>query len=257
MDAVTLKPRVHEDLNARFILPYSSTISFRHPAYADSDDVLFKLPRLDGTEHGPATGVHHRTALRACQIVANNAFHGYLATDPDGQQAVTVALDGILTEDSYWLIVERRDGDGDVEQRQGRDVYPIVPTFEDWQFPHDDFLSLGWDDADADTTAPPDTDATPPPDTPPTPLHPDPVLPVATFAVARPKFSRCVLSNCSYPITKAHLVSSANTRWFRVNSMKHYEDEQHTSAMLLLSELTYTPCGTPTCSPSFLSEVNL
>ncbi|KAH8745660.1 hypothetical protein F5883DRAFT_438675 [Diaporthe sp. PMI_573] len=190
MDAVALKPRVHEDTGARSILPYP-TIAFRHPAYADPDDILFKLPRLDQTGCGPAmlAGVHHHTALRACQIIANNAFHGYLATDRDGQDAVAVAQDGILSEDNYWFIVERRDGDDEVEQRQGRDVYPVVPSFEDWQFPHDDFL---------------------------------------VFAVpALPRPTRCVLSNHSYSINKAHLVPSACIKWFRINSMKRYEDEQH------------------------------
>lgn len=58
---------------------------------------------------------------------------GYLATDRDGQDAVAVAQleDGILSEDNYWFIVERREGDDEVEQRQGRDVYPVVPSFED------------------------------------------------------------------------------------------------------------------------------
>lgn len=232
MDKVALKARVHEDLSTLFIPPHA-TISFRHPAYADSDDILFKLPRLDQTEHGPATGVHHRTALRACQIIANNAFHGYLATDRDGRQAVTTVPDGILTEDSYWFIVERRGGDnGGIEQRQGRDVYPIVPTFEDWQFPHDDFPSLGWDDADADAGASASASATAPPDAATATLHPPLDPPIATFAVPavpRPKFSRCTLSNHGYSVTKAHLVPSANIQWFRINSMKCYasEDEQH------------------------------
>jgi hypothetical protein len=226
MDAVTLKPRVHEDLDARSISPYP-TIAFRHPAYADPDDILFKLPRLDQTGCGPATlaGVHYHTALRACQIVANNAFHGYLATDRDGQDAVAVPQDGILSEDDYWFIVERRDGDDEVEQRQGRDVYPVVPSFEDWQFPHHDFLGLGWD-ADDDAAASPlpnfpaphDTTAPPPPST----------LRTAVFAVpSLPRSKRCVLSNHSYSINKAHLVPSASEKWFRINSMKRYEDEQH------------------------------
>lgn len=240
MDAVALKPRANEDLGLRLIPPYPA-ISFRHPAYADFDDVLFKLPRLDQTEPGRATGIHHRTALQACQIVANNAFDGYLATDRNGQQAVTVPPDGILTEDSYWFIVERHssdgDGDGDnsTEQSQGQDVYPIVPTFEDWRFPHDDFVNLGWETVDADTTVLPDD--------PTTSLHTPAVPPVAIFAVPTlpsPQVSRCVLSNYGYSINKAHLVPSANINWFRINSMRRYEDEQHSMRFIHNTRNTLT-----------------
>lgn len=164
---------------------------------------------MDHAEHGTATGVHHRTALQACQIIANNAFHGYLATDRDGRDAVKAALDGLLTEDNYWFIVNRRDGDDDVEQSQGRDVYPIVPSFDEWAFPHHEFSTLGWD-ADAPTTLPP-------------------ALPDSTFAVPTLPLSsshRCVLSNQAYSTSKAHLVHSANSKWFRINSMRRYEDEQ-------------------------------
>lgn len=228
MDTVALKARVHEDLSASRIPPFS-TISFRHPAYADSDDILFELPRLDQTEHGPATGVHYLTALRACQIIANNAFHGYLSIDRDGQQAVTGSPDDVLTGDSYWFIVERRDGDGPVEQRQGRNVYPIVPSFEDWQFPHDDFPSLWWDVGDDDDDGGGGT--TTPPGAATAPLHPAHPTRIATFAVPavpQPNFSRCILSNHGYSVTKAHIVPSANVRWFQINNMKRYEDEHHT-----------------------------
>ncbi|KAH8751046.1 hypothetical protein F5883DRAFT_578344, partial [Diaporthe sp. PMI_573] len=48
--------------------------SFRHPGYNSPHDVLFKLPRLDATPTSTQRGVHHRTALLACQIIANNSF---------------------------------------------------------------------------------------------------------------------------------------------------------------------------------------
>lgn len=115
MDRVAIKQRTHKHQTAESIPP-CPTISFRHPAYKDPDNILFRLPRLDHPEHtstldrsppqtqtepGTVTGVHHRTALLACQIVANNAFHGYLATDRDGQDVV-VGPDGILTDETYW-----------------------------------------------------------------------------------------------------------------------------------------------------------
>jgi hypothetical protein len=58
----------------------------------------------------PAYGVHHRTALLACQIIAGNAFdNSRFAFDKAGQQPVQVPLDGVLTDNQYYLIV---DGSG-------------------------------------------------------------------------------------------------------------------------------------------------
>lgn len=218
MAAVALQPRADEDLSARFRSPYS-TISFKHPAYADSDDILLKLPRLDRTEDGSTTGVHHHTALRACQIIANKSFHGYLAADRDGRDVVTVAPDDLLTEDSYWFIVERPDGNEDIEQRHGRDVYPIVPSFDEWAFPHREISTLGWD---AEST--------------PTPLPPPSSASSTTFAIPalpRPQFQRCVLSNSAYSICKAHLVPLAKIKWFRINNMKRYDDDEQQASRFI------------------------
>jgi hypothetical protein len=86
-------------------------ISFLHPGYNEPINVLFRMPRVD---HVPSAGsselqygVHHRTALAACQIVANNAFDGFLALDRSGTQAAntSVSLDGILTASEYYFIV--------------------------------------------------------------------------------------------------------------------------------------------------------
>jgi hypothetical protein len=88
-------------------------IWFLHPGYPDGTNSLLTLPRVDrisGTPGTPDTfGVHHRTALVACQIVANNAFDtGVLALDKAGERRVDTPPDGILTEEKYYLIV---DGD--------------------------------------------------------------------------------------------------------------------------------------------------
>jgi hypothetical protein len=74
--------------------------------------VLFILPRVDCEtfEGGLVYGLHHKTALTACQIVAGNVFDaGYLALDRAGLQRVTTSLDDLLTEDSYYFVV---DGNG-------------------------------------------------------------------------------------------------------------------------------------------------
>ncbi|KAK0703759.1 hypothetical protein B0T26DRAFT_744454 [Lasiosphaeria miniovina] len=105
-------------------LPSEEHIRFRHPGY-DSLDLLLTLPRVDSTRSISTYGVHHRTALLACQIIAGNAFaNSYFSLDKAGQQQVQVSLDGILTDTDYYFIVE------------GSVLYPIVPSFQDWEFPH-------------------------------------------------------------------------------------------------------------------------
>ncbi|POS73678.1 hypothetical protein DHEL01_v207930 [Diaporthe helianthi] len=116
-------------------LPEPFKVRFLHPHYPDRD-ALFRLPRLDATQGSSVpSGVHHHTALLACQIVANNAFRGYLATDRDGEARVTVGQDDILTHDKYWFIADPSNPRGN---------YPVVPRFEDWIFPNEEFLGLRW-----------------------------------------------------------------------------------------------------------------
>ncbi|KUI71187.1 hypothetical protein VM1G_06835 [Cytospora mali] len=133
MDRVILKQRVHS--SPKSAAPLKNTISFRHPGYDDPEDILLTLPRLDSSpQSGAAAGVHYGTALLACQIIANNAFNGHLTTGRDGNNRVSIALDGILLDDDYWFVVDGEAG-----------VYPVMPRFEDWQFPHHHMGSLTWD----------------------------------------------------------------------------------------------------------------
>ena len=82
-------------------------IRFLHPGYP-TNNMLLCLPRVDCTPTG-TFGVHYRTALLACQIIAGNAFDtGRLTLDKAGQRPVDLPLDDVLTEAVYYLIV----GDG-------------------------------------------------------------------------------------------------------------------------------------------------
>ncbi|KAK3362452.1 hypothetical protein B0T25DRAFT_586752 [Lasiosphaeria hispida] len=57
--------------------------------------------------------------------IAGNAFtNSYLALDKAGEQRVEMPLDDISTDGQYYFIVE------------GSEQYPIVPSFQDWAFPH-------------------------------------------------------------------------------------------------------------------------
>lgn len=88
-------------------------IRFYHPGYLKPLNLLFCLPRVDYSAGDNAYGVHYRTALTACQIVANNAFEkGRLARDDKGQDIVADD-EKVLLERDYWFFIED-DGNMDV-----------------------------------------------------------------------------------------------------------------------------------------------
>jgi len=67
---------------------------------------MLTIARVDTTTPNHY-GVHHRTALLACQIIAKNIFdRGRFALDREGEQRVQVPLDGVLTDDNYFFIVD-------------------------------------------------------------------------------------------------------------------------------------------------------
>lgn len=198
MDDLTLRPP------APFTDPVRSipSILFRHPGYANPTDILLRLPRLD------AGGVHHRTALLACQIVADNAFDGYLTTDREGQDRVKTALDGVLRAESYWFVAPGQEAEAEEA------VYPVVPRFEDWRFPHNQMTNLAaWESTSqsaseshraALATNPEPSSMAPPP--PPTPSN----------------IERCILSSHAFGGTNSHIIPSAQSDWFANNSMVVY-----------------------------------
>jgi hypothetical protein len=84
-------------------------IRFLHPGYP-APNTLLSLLRVDYTLTD-TFGVHHRIALLACQIIADNAFDiGYLTFDQAGRQHVDTPLDGILTGRAYYFIIGTSPG---------------------------------------------------------------------------------------------------------------------------------------------------
>lgn len=88
-----------------------SRVRIRHPGYGDlPNNILLDLPTVDSAAPTDASathaglGLHHRTALTAGAIVANNAFRrAYFTHDQLGARPVVVPLDGILAPGDYWL----------------------------------------------------------------------------------------------------------------------------------------------------------
>lgn len=127
----------------------STHITFRHPGYPHPGNILFRLPVYDGCEpdedyehdedydpdHDHAEygrGVHHGTALEACSIIACNS-KGFLSpkllqSPPDH----IPSLNSLLTARVYYFYPKAW-----IRSRSQEDlVYPVCPSFKDWQFPH-------------------------------------------------------------------------------------------------------------------------
>lgn len=93
-------PPLHSELLSR------PDICFCHPGFDPPGNELLTLPRVDSTVAAGVYGVHHRTALLACQIIAGNAFDSSRFTfDREGQHEVQVPLDGVLIHEQYYFIV--------------------------------------------------------------------------------------------------------------------------------------------------------
>lgn len=205
MGTVALKQRIRVSEPT-----FTPSISFRHPGY-ERDNILFQLPRLDFAGPGSPAGIHHATALLACQIIANNAFDGYF-TNRDGQRIAVEAVD-ILVDDDYWFVVPGY-------QRPG--AYPVVPRFEDWQFPHDHLGRLhAWNTMpqsaelrtqDISSPMAPDRSVPPPAST---------LIRSSTTAPT----SQCVLSGSGWASEKRHIIPAAQRQWFIANEMKQYVQE--------------------------------
>ena len=85
---------------------------------------LLNLPRAECSSDG-RWGVHHGNALTACQIIAMNAFNGYLGTSATNSEETRVRgdHDQILFETEYYFFIP------------GLERYPVVGVFNDWLFP--------------------------------------------------------------------------------------------------------------------------
>ncbi|KAI0465895.1 hypothetical protein F4859DRAFT_499383 [Xylaria cf. heliscus] len=181
-------------------------IKFCHPGYNPPCDTLFMLPRLDHSSVSSASslkGVHYGTALTACQIIANNAFDGYLATDREGRERVDLNLDHLLTESQYWFFTG--------SAHPNLNPYPIIPSFQDWAFPHQEIAR--WS-LPTDITTEPDMSG-----------------------------PRCIITQTAALVNKAHLIPAADENWYKVNVMSrygnHHDINQKSNKITLRHDLHY------------------
>jgi hypothetical protein len=102
----------------------SALISFYHPYHREVALLQFRPTEEKGDEYG----VHVLTALTACQIVADNAFNGFLSTDQAGEERVDLHPDDVLCNRKYCFHVGKDENGKTID-------YAVVPSFDSWTFP--------------------------------------------------------------------------------------------------------------------------
>ncbi|KAI9760551.1 MAG: hypothetical protein M1840_002389 [Geoglossum simile] len=187
-------------------------ISFRHPGYKSPYDLLLKLSAFDH----PLGGLHYRTALVACGIVAGNVWDGYFTETRDGSR-ITLDDDQMLMGAEYYFHIPYPSGSVsamDENSPAGSYYrYPVVPNFQEWPFPHHN-LPPGW----ADGLMKPSVGGT----VTRAPSH------HAITVLERDR--SCRISDYTDGLSCAHLCPQAELGWFTSNAMYEYNAQTQLSA---------------------------
>ncbi|KAI1154765.1 hypothetical protein F4825DRAFT_145323 [Nemania diffusa] len=193
-------------------------VAFCHPYYDPPHDVLFRLPRLDHNNSSLVKGIHYGTAFAACQIIANNASDGYLATDRAGKHRVTCTYDSLLTSAKYWFFDAAPTTDPSSSTVHPKLPYPVVPSFQDWAFPHQYFNRNVGEEYEQDDVEQSNSGQR---------NHNDQNTGLSTFLTnwhqpGTPVLGRCIVTYTSGLIHSAHLIPGADREWFERNAMSGY-----------------------------------
>ncbi|KAI9651979.1 MAG: hypothetical protein M1829_001992 [Trizodia sp. TS-e1964] len=205
----TLRDSLDPDTTADYDNRKANRITFLHPGYPDDDldNVLLRLSAFD-CEGG---GLHHGTALSACRIIAGNTATGFFK-EHRASKEIDLRFDELLLAKKYYFYVSDSDND----------IYPIVPSFQHWLFPHDDFP------AEWSAMEPEDNE---PPAPPPAPSG------LTAYVSARDKHCRVSELGGSDYFARAHLVPAAEKDWFDANGMDDYNFNQQLSGKYITDDV--------------------
>ncbi|KAF5384127.1 hypothetical protein D9615_003228 [Tricholomella constricta] len=170
----------------------ASKIAFWHPG--TNSPFLF-LPANDISDVPNVFGLHHGTALLACQVLAFNE-PGYLSTSRDPEDVSSRhdgGPDSLLLQTEYYYFPVNFDD------------YKICVRFSKWRFPHKSFSGEDWGSSDLDPGIEGDL----------------PSAEVASQGIKQ-RDKVCAISADNDSLTLSHLVPIAGAKWLRDNEMGPY-----------------------------------
>ncbi|KAI9861275.1 MAG: hypothetical protein M1813_005448 [Trichoglossum hirsutum] len=180
-------------------------IRFRHPGYDDSNNVLLKLFAPDLGQNSTDRGLYAQYALEACGIISGNRWDGWLSEVKDPNVSARIDPTSILQKNSYYFHLPPLQSDIDAGYPNA--PYPIVPTFRQWRFPHDQ-LPDPWEQTVSQDY--------------------DPVAPQKSFATSNLTASlqtrdvSCRITGCVEGTQVAHICPQQEIDWWYENGMSLY-----------------------------------
>lgn len=171
-------------------------IHFRHPSYPDGSNLLLDLFAPDH----PEGGIQYDLAITACGIIAGNRWDGWFTETKDGSR-LSFLPDDILKERTYYFHLP---SPSTALETPAPYIYPIVPTFHHWEFPHY-LLPSPWNALDI--AAPQHTQT----------FALSSLYPALVF-----RDSSCPMSGCKEGTQAAHICPRGEVEWFRRNQMSQY-----------------------------------
>jgi hypothetical protein len=161
-------------------------VSFWHPG---TNELLLRLPANDVSSPN-VFGLHHGTALLACEVLAYNA-RGYLSTfrDPaDHGSQHAGGRDSLLLRKKYYYFIPSKP------------QYEICRLFSKWPFPHESYAEVwGSGILDSGISMELQTDG--------------------ASLVIRGRDRVCTISGSSHSLSMSHIVPMAENGWVCVLNM--------------------------------------
>lgn len=204
--SITTRPRKQDptfsaadgDTRQTISVDVTHRIQIHHPHYPATHNLLLELFAPDH----PEGGIDHGLARTICGIIAGNRWDGWFSESIEGPKPLPR--------------IDHRDGSVlrakkcyfHLDSSTAENPYPIVPSFREWWFPHDN-LPLYW----------------PSPGPIPLPLNTRPPRFLAAsslYPALSERDKSCRMSACEEATQSAHLIPKSEEDWFNANSMSMY-----------------------------------
>ena len=152
-------------------------------------------------------GLYAQFVLDACGIITGNRWDGWLSTSKDAALAVvaTIQPTSILQGSSYYFHLPPLSNDS--VDGCANAPYPVIPTFREWRFPHDQ-LPESWNRLVVTNL--------------------DPAVPAQSFSISnlatalQTRDATCRMSRCREGAQVAHICPQKEADWWYKNAMSTY-----------------------------------